>query len=97
MTTVKAECKSCGGTGLYCGFAEPKGTAVICLTCKGSGCEEITYTPFTGPKEKKNIQTVKKSAGTFIVTGIGPIESGKGCSYSDFKSAQLIRFQHLWK
>lgn len=47
LHTYKAECQDCRATGLYSGFAEPKGTAVICHKCDGTGCVEICFTPFT--------------------------------------------------
>lgn len=37
MKTVKAECSACGGSDLYVGFAEPKGAAVVCVKCDGTG------------------------------------------------------------
>lgn len=40
MKKLKIYCRRCGGTGLYSGFAEPEGVAVICLGCDGSGAEE---------------------------------------------------------
>lgn len=46
MLKANAECSSCGGTGLYAGFAEGKGGARICVTCRGTGCETICYKPF---------------------------------------------------
>jgi hypothetical protein len=70
--TVKAECNSCDGTGIYCGFAEPKGVGVICLTCDGTGCQTITYKPFEKLKKRRDIQKVARSRGSFIATGVGP-------------------------
>jgi len=43
---VKAECSNCHGTGLYAGFAEGRGQARVCITCRGTGCENIIYKPF---------------------------------------------------
>lgn len=63
---VKAECSSCGGTGLYCGFAEPKGTAVVCHTCRGTGCQSIKYTPFTQRKRKSGVQRVMTDGGIWF-------------------------------
>ncbi|KKN99003.1 hypothetical protein LCGC14_0142480 [marine sediment metagenome] len=56
--SIEAECWDCDGTGLYIGCAEPKGTAVICATCGGSGCEKIWYKPFTRRKGRRGIQTI---------------------------------------
>lgn len=46
-------CKSCDGTGLYIGMGERDGAAVICHSCKGTGCEHIieTYQTFEGRKD----------------------------------------------
>lgn len=87
MQTIRAECSACGGTGLYSGFAEPKGTAVVCVKCSGSGCEEITFTLFTGRKGKRNIQTVSRSRGLFIGTGVGP--TGGSITYQEFQQGRM--------
>ena len=43
-----ASCASCKGTGLYVGMAERDGAAVVCHTCKGTGCQhlKVVYEPF---------------------------------------------------
>lgn len=87
MRTVKAECKSCGGTGLYSGFAEPKGTAVICLECGGTGCMKITYTPFTKRRGDTGIHTVRRSCGSFIGAGVGPV--GGSITYKEFQQGKM--------
>lgn len=80
--TVDAECESCRGTGLYSGFCEGPGVAVVCLGCKGTGCEKLTYTPFTKRRGLRNIKTVQRSQGTFIGTGVGP--TGTSITYAEF-------------
>lgn len=55
---IDTECDSCSGTGLYSGFAEPKGKAVVCHGCSGTGCNTISYLPFTGRKRKRGIREV---------------------------------------
>jgi glutamine amidotransferase-like uncharacterized protein len=84
--TVKAECRDCGASGVYCGMAESKGTAVVCLTCGGSGCVDMKYTPFTQRKIRQNIETVFASKGSFIGTGVGPEWA---ISYHDFLNGKL--------
>lgn len=70
-------------TGLYHGFAEPPGVAVICLNCDGTGAHVIKYQEYSGcAKVRKDIHTVRRSAGTFIATGVGP--TGNSISYNDF-------------
>jgi hypothetical protein len=86
---VKAECGSCSATGVYCGFAEPKGTGVVCLNCDGSGWVDIEYTPFSVLKRRKGVDTVKRSRGSFIVTGVGPV--GDSVSYEEFFNGKKPR------
>lgn len=87
MNKVLAECGACGGTGLYSGFAEPKGTAVVCLQCKGTGCQEIRYTPFTVRKGREGIHWVQKSRGGLIAFGVGPV--GRLISYQEFQRGKM--------
>lgn len=83
----RIECCACDGTGLYVGFAEPKGTAVVCLQCDGSGCEEITLTPFVKRKGRRGIQTVSQSRGSFIRTGVSP--TGGSITYQEFQQGKM--------
>ena len=85
--TVKAECSSCSGTGLYRGMAEKVGTAVVCLNCDGTGCREILYEPFVSRKSRDDVTMVYRSRGSFIATGVGP--GGVGISYREFQSGKL--------
>lgn len=87
MMTIDSECSSCSGTGLYCGFAEPKGTAVVCLGCNGTGCKKILYNPFTGRKPKNGVHTVRLSRGSLLATGVGP--AGNSISYQDFVAGKF--------
>jgi len=83
------QCSSCNGTGLYSGFAEPKGEAVICLGCGGQGWEHFNYSEYTGRKKKAGIKTISKSAGTFLATGVGPV--GKSMTYDEFERAVPVK------
>jgi endogenous inhibitor of DNA gyrase (YacG/DUF329 family) len=87
MNEIKVECPSCGGTGVYHGFAEPEGVAVVCLTCGGTGETIFRYKPFTGRKRRKGIHTVQLSRGSFILTGVGPC--GTPVSYKEFLSGKM--------
>ena len=84
---VKAECEACGATGLYCGFMEAKGEAVVCVRCDGTGCAKLSYTPFIKRHAKRGITTVRQSRGTFIATGVGP--TGDGISYAEFAKGKM--------
>ncbi len=64
--TTKFECVACSGTGLYKGFAEPPGTAVICHTCSGKGYSDSGKVPFSGRKPKIGIQRVMCDGGLWM-------------------------------
>jgi len=87
IKSVKAECTSCGATGVYSGFCEARGEAVVCLRCSGTGCEVVRYTPFTKRRNRKGIETVSNSRGGFIATGVGAV--GASISYSSFKKGEM--------
>ncbi len=86
---IKVECEACGGTGIYRGFAEPPGVGVVCLTCDGSGCTELTYKPFTSRKTRRDVKTVQRSRGSFVGTGVGP--TGGSVAYSEFLNGKMPR------
>jgi hypothetical protein len=79
--TVEAECGACGGTGLYRGFCEKRGEAVVCLGCSGSGKVSISYTPFIERKQRSDVQTIRLSRGTTLL-GCGGV--GDVMTYDDF-------------
>lgn len=93
------ECGTCRATGLYCGFAEPTGTAVICIYCNGSGARDADdipardHVPFTGRKRREGIHTVRQSRGTFVLSCGG--KDGTEMTYQQF----LERFPegNIWK
>jgi hypothetical protein len=85
---IEIQCQSgCGGSGVYSGFAEVKGTAVVCLGCDGTGKQKFGFTKFTGRKRRKGINTVYRSRGSFIATGVG--EYGGGIPYTDFLKGKM--------
>lgn len=86
-TKVKVECEACGASGLYRGCAEPAGTAVVCVECEGSGCIEISLTPFTRRKGIRGVKTVSQSRGSFIGTGVGPV--GGSITYQEFQQGKM--------
>jgi hypothetical protein len=79
------ECPSCRGTGLYVGFAEKDGFAVVCHTCDGTGKHhfEHTYNEFT---YRKDVQGVKRVLETNpgIGIGIGTTEEGEILTFESF-------------
>lgn len=81
---LEVECSDCAGTGVYCGFMEPKGIGVVCLGCNGTGKAYFTYYPFTRKKGKRGIKEVSLLNGKSIVCG-GP--KNKRIPYNIFKKA----------
>lgn len=81
MKSIKIECSPCGGTGLYKGFMEAEGEAVICTRCSGTGANEFRYNEFTGRKEKGNVRKVRSASGYIIDNPSTP----KWISYEEFK------------
>ncbi len=80
---IVVECEDCGGTGLYSGFCEGQGKAVVCLGCGGTGAQKLRFKEYTGRKRKNDINSISYSRGTFIATGVGAV--GESMSYSQFK------------
>ena len=89
MVTITHECTSCGGTGLYCGFAEPKGTAVICLGCNGQGWQQSNFREFEGRRKKTGVKSISRSSGGFIATGVGA--TGKSMTYAEFEASHPVK------
>mgnify|MGYP006898470229 CR=1 FL=1 len=81
MKSIKIECPDCRGTGLYKGFMEGPGEAVVCVRCSGSGAQELKYNEFTGRKTKTGVTKVRSGSGTILDN------PGKGSwiSYEEFK------------
>jgi hypothetical protein len=54
------QCPSCRGTGLYQGFAEGPGVAVVCHRCKGTGegSIRVEWTPFRGRLRREGVERV---------------------------------------
>ena len=76
------ECMACGGTGLYSGFAEPKGHAVVCNRCGGTGHCTYGQKPFTGRKTKRGISRVICDGGLWMTRGPNPPQT---ISIAEFK------------
>ena len=66
------KCKSCGGTGLYVGMAERDGAAVVCNSCKGTGCHHFrhVYENFIKRKSRRGVEWVYE-ANPGIIIGKG--------------------------
>lgn len=87
------ECKLCKGTGLYKGMAERDSFAVVCHTCKGTGCHHFkyTYALFNGRKEStKVVRVLQTNPGIIVGTGRSGLtsESFGGLTYEDWKAGK---------
>lgn len=97
----ECECESCDGTGLYVGFAERDGAAVVCSRCGGTGKQKnkIKYKTFDKKKERKGIKRVfQTNPGIGIGQGHNRQTGEKyrlsdfgGMSYEDWKSGVPFR------
>lgn len=74
------KCTSCDGTGVYSGMAEGKNVAIVCHTCKGTGCAhvKIKYEDFEKRIVRKDIKHIYE-----VNPGIC-IGEGDGYKFSDF-------------
>ncbi|MFC1453851.1 hypothetical protein ACFLQL_01590 [Verrucomicrobiota bacterium] len=97
--TIEYDCKceACKGSGLYVGFGEKDGFAVVCHTCRGSGKVHVKYTyeDFEGRTDKKGVKQVLECN-----PGIGVGQSEKlgltlksfgGISYEDWKAGKKFK------
>jgi len=82
---ILSECESCGGTGVYVGFAEKDGAGMVCATCDGSGCHKIVvnYAPFTKRKLTTKVKRVfARSCGYCHAAETYTGKDGKTIEYS---------------
>lgn len=81
--TLKIACPDCQTTGLYKGFAEAPGEAVVCLGCSGKGWKMFQYEEFQGRKKKPGVSRIRLSRGSLLATGIGG--HGEAITYTEFE------------
>ena len=86
------QCQSCSGTGLYKGMGERDGAAVVCHTCKGTGCHHFkhAYDEFTGRKPRPGIRRVYEvNPGICIGAGNGhTLEQFGGVPHEDWDAGK---------
>lgn len=86
--TIEYDCKceSCKGSGLYVGFAEGDGFAVVCHTCKGSGrCHrKIVYDDCAKRTELKGIRKVLHINPGIVASASKHRKDGKNFTYESF-------------
>ncbi|MDP2683986.1 MAG: hypothetical protein Q8P20_02910 [bacterium] len=82
---IEANCFDCEGTGIYRSFREPEGVGVVCVTCKGTGKQIITYIPFTVRVRQEDIEFVRRSKGVF---GNNSFKKGQ-VTYQEFLDGKM--------
>lgn len=99
--SITHECPSCGGTGLYSGFGEGEGAAVVCHGCKGHGYRVSQFKAFEGLKPKPGVRRVYQAnpgirigdGGGFRLENFGGIQIGEWCPGTQFpKGTEMRRF-----
>ena len=87
------KCKSCGGSGLYVGMAERDGAAVVCSTCKGTGCHHVklTYEDFEGRQNRKDVKRVYQVNPGIMLGGKTLAEFG-GVTYEQWLNQSEFPF-----
>jgi hypothetical protein len=100
MPTLKTECRSCGGTGLYQGSSEWGDCAVVCVHCLGTGGVDLTYEEFTGRKPAQHVKRVFRSVAGAKHThkdADGIRFSRAGCTYASWiKGAEPLPVRELY-
>lgn len=87
---VVHECTAgCRGTGVYSGFAEPEGVAVVCAGCAGSGQQKSTFLVFTARKRRAGIKTVWRIPEGEWFTPTGRLLAGGAVTYAEFLAGSL--------
>jgi hypothetical protein len=87
--TVKAQCPSCHGTGVYVGYAEPEGEAVVCTRCTGKGWINLYYAEFNGRRRHPGVETVNYGPSYFvrpIIPGNAKDTFDEQMTYSEFEA-----------
>ena len=87
---VKEKCQSCDGTGLYVGMAERDGAAVVCHTCRGTGCHTFMheYGDFDKRIERWDVSRVFEINPGICING--SITFG-GMLYKDWKRGKKFK------
>lgn len=95
MKTIEfdEECKSCNGTGVFIGMAERDGAAVVCHTCKGTGCFHFIHTYEEFEKKKHNPEASRVyqyNPGIMIGNreGVCSLPDFGGMSYLDWRKGK---------
>ena len=67
VVTIKAECDSCHGSGVFKGYSEghkDNGLGTMCSSCRGRGWKEYNFWQFRGRNIRQDISRVRMPDGT---------------------------------
>lgn len=84
MKSIRIECPSCKGTGLYKGISERDNCAVICYNCNGKGFVDYKYNDFNGRKRRPDIERVFESSCGYVL-------SSKNCT---LPNGEVLHFEN---
>lgn len=69
VVTIKAECDTCHGTGIYKGYSEGhsgNGLGTVCTRCRGRGWREYDFWQFEHRKIRYDIGYVRMPDGRTV-------------------------------
>jgi hypothetical protein len=85
---IEEQCSECGGSGVYKGFAEKGGLAVVCIHCNGTGKYTFkhSYKEFVGIQKRNSIKWVIPINPGYSLSENSP-DIG-GMSYDEWQSGK---------
>lgn len=85
--TINIVCTSCDGTGVYVGFAEIEGAAVVCSSCNGRGWSEFKFERALPERRvRKGVTTVFRRNQGFVLSP----ESAGGLPYEEWRGGARL-------
>ena len=72
VVTIKAECDSCHGSGVFKGYSEghkDNGLGTMCSSCRGRGWKEYNFWEFEHRKIRHDIGHVRMPNGEIVEYG----------------------------
>lgn len=92
QSSISIECMACDATGLYIGFGEIDGAAVICSKCNGTGKVDFEYQPFTKKRIRDDVVRVFKGSFGFVHSASNVMQddgfvlafASAGCTYEEW-------------
>lgn len=85
------ECVTCDGTGLTATYNETNGTALVCASCHGTGCQTVVtqFKPFVERKDRNGVFKVFAANPYYVVRQ----STGGGVGIREFEADPQSAFQ----